>query len=149
MKLADITQLEVEYTPIDTAIALDFKAEVLDLYGQKPDDIIHVTDPFKVRATVTLTGAFRRMLGGRIAVQLNLENYGPGPEFRRGPQYLDLDPCGDGTYTFDFDVAAGELPADGLGTLYTAAFTFATQTLCGDDGPIHGWARELQFEIRP
>ncbi len=145
-----ITDLSVEYHPIDTTIIISsFTAEVLDPAGISPADIIHLSDPFKVRATVTLGGVFHKMMCGKLAVQLNLENYGPAPEGTYGPTWQNLDPCGTGIYVFDFDFAAGSLPAIGIGTLYTAAFTFATKNPCDVDGPIHGFARELRFEIKP
>ncbi len=141
--------LSVEIHPIDTTISVEFAAEILDPAGINPVDIIHASDPFKVRATVTLGGAFSVVMCGQLGVQFNLDAYGHLSDHVFGPHWKALDPCGSGVYVFDFDFPAHSLPGVGVGTPYFGAFTFATKTPCDTPGPVHGYAKELTFEIVP
>jgi hypothetical protein len=144
-----MTDLHVEIHPVDTTVIVQkFEGQVIDLNGISPPVVIHQSDPFKIRATITLAGPFSKIMCGELGVQLNIESVGSPTELEVGPKWQDLDPCGTGVYVFDFDFAAGSLPGKGVGTPYVVVFTFATKQ-CGTVGAIHGHAGTLHFSIHP
>ncbi|MGD9753027.1 MAG: hypothetical protein AB7W59_18705 [Acidimicrobiia bacterium] len=136
----------IEISNIDESLTATLDVALSDPQGKPPSSIICVDDEVVIDVTVTLAGAFARSFCGQLCVGLGLESMGGGAE----PDYSqskDLNPCGDGKYTFQFRIPANTLTTTPCGKVYCASVTLGSRNSCGDAGPIWGFCRELCFAV--
>lgn len=69
--------------PIDapSGVRGEFTAEVVDVSGAPPIDVIRLSDEFRIRCTWHIDGPLARMLCGCWHLRAAFESVGPGPEF--------------------------------------------------------------------
>lgn len=137
----------IEYHPVDPGLVATIESELQDPFGNPPPTIIHDDDALRVVVKVTLSGPLVENLAGELFVKVGVESVGLGSEADFGPQSKLLEPCGNGVYTFTFDIAANTLQATKPGTRYLTAVTMGIYTLCGGPGPVEGSCDGLSFSV--
>jgi hypothetical protein len=118
----------------------DIYAEVYELGGARPTNIVRVDQDWGVRVRWDLKGSLAPFICGEWCLHLRLESLGPGPEIIfKAPRRLPLKPCGKGTYYFDFRVRRGKIRADHCSIPYKPVVTITYYTVCHKPGPIAGF----------
>ena len=143
-----------EFTPLVATTAINLKATVYEVGGSAPTNIIRTDQAWYVDVEWELTGHLVRHFCGKWHVSVALESIGPGDEYQfpDPPAQIDMDPCGDGKYSYRINVAAGAVDArDPDGTLYLIAVTVGSSDLCGGAGHLYAYCHgeELHFVPGP
>ena len=124
-------------------------AEVYEVGGARPTTIIRTDQEWGVKLHWDLKGSLAPFICGRWCVHLFLESMGPGPELKldANPDYIPLDPCGNGEYDFDFRVRRGVVTGRHCSNPYKLVATITYLTACDKPGPIAGFVEGpmLQF----
>src|SRR6185295_3736974 len=88
------------------------EADVFEVGGVSPTNIIRIDQDWFVRIRWELDGSLKSMICGKWCIHLHLESIGLGEELDlphppSAELEVDLNPCGDGKYTKDFLVKRG------------------------------------------
>lgn len=138
-----VGSFEVSGAPASSFLHGTIAAEVYEVGGVAPTNIIRTDQDWFVRIRWELCGALKSMICGKWCLHLHLESIGKGPELDLpdpGPELeVDLDPCGDGKYCKDFYVKAGTVTAEHCGTPYKLVSTVTYQNPCDCPGPMAGF----------
>lgn len=149
-----LVDCEREITPLAGRTDLRLTATVYEVGGDSPTQIIRTDQDWYVDVEWTLTGPLRHHFCGKWYVSVQLESIGPGPEYRFPvpAAEIDMEPCGDGTYSYRINVPAGEVDAaDPDGTVYIVSVTLGSENACGDPGHLraHCTGDEIHFVPGP
>ncbi len=126
-------------------------ADVYELGGVAPTNIIRIDEAWKVSIDWELIGSLKSMVCGTWCLHLHLESIGQGEEldlFEGNREvHVKLDPCGDGKYHYDFMVPAGTIYPKHCSTPYKLVTTLTYLNECGRPGPMAGFVEGqiLQF----
>jgi hypothetical protein len=126
-------------------------ADVYEIGGVAPTNIIRIDQDWRVHLEWQLKGSLKSMICGTWCIHLHLESIGKGPELDLpdpGPEVqVPLDPCGDGRYSYDFVVKAGTVQPEHCSTPFKLVSTIAYENSCGLPGPMAGFVEGgiLQF----
>jgi len=126
-------------------------ADVYEIGGVAPTNIIRIDQNWFVRLNWALEGSLKSMICGTWCLHLHLESIGKGPELNLPDPYpevqVPLDPCGDGCYTYDFVVKAGTVKPEHCSTPFKLVSTITYENACGLPGPMAGFVEGsiLQF----
>lgn len=145
-----LAHCSTEFDPAVTTVGFTIAADVFEVGGVAPTDIIHTDQAWYVEVQLEVTGHLMHHLGGSWHVAVVLECVGPGNHYKfpNPVVAVPLDPCGDGKYPIRIDVAAGQVDAAvPEGTLYTIGVIVGTLDLCGHPGHLHAHCRggDLHF----
>jgi hypothetical protein len=143
-----------EISPLLTNTTIEIRCRVGEVGGVDPVAIIHTDQDWFVDVEWEISGPIVRHLCGTWHLSVGLESYGPGDEyvFPDPPAEIEMDPCGDGTYSHRIQVAAGAVDArDPDGTVYMVAVQLGSTDPCDGAGHIyaHCTGEELQFVPGP
>ena len=118
----------------------DIYANVYEIGGASPTAIVRVDQDWGVKVRWDLKGSLAPFICGEWCLHLRLESMGPGPELIFNvPRRIPLNPCGRGTYNFDFRVKRGKIRADHCSIPYKPVVTITYYTACHKPGPIAGF----------
>jgi hypothetical protein len=126
-------------------------ADVYEIGGVAPKNIIRIDQDWLVRLNWALEGSLKSMICGTWCLNLHLESIGKGQELDLPGAYnevrVPLDPCGDGRYTYDFVVKAGTVRPEHCSTPFKLVSTITYENSCGLPGPMAGFVEGsiLQF----
>jgi hypothetical protein len=116
------------------------EAEVYEVGGVAPTNIIRIDQDWRVRVHWGLEGCLKSMICGAWCLHLHLESIGEGPELSLPvPNKVRLDPCGNGEYDYDFVLRKGKVTADHCSTPYKPVVTVTYENECELPGPIAGF----------
>jgi len=115
-------------------------AEVYEVEGATPTNIIRTDQEWGVRIRWQLEGSLAEFICGTWCVHLRMESMGPGEEliFDASPE-IPLDPCGDGEYSYDFRVPPGTVKDEHCSIPYKPVVTVSYRTACHRPGPMAGF----------
>jgi hypothetical protein len=126
-------------------------ADVYEIGGVSPKNIIRIDQDWVVRLYWALEGSLKSMICGTWCLNLHLESIGKGQELDLPGAYnevrVPLDPCGDGRYTYDFVVKAGTVRPEHCSTPFKLVSTITYVNSCDLPGPMAGFVEGsiLQF----
>jgi hypothetical protein len=126
-------------------------ADVYEVGGVAPKNIIRIDQDWFVRLNWALEGTLKSMICGTWCIRLHLESIGKGDELDLPGAYREvevpLDPCGDGRYTYDFVVKAGTVRPEHCSTPFKLVTTVVYKNSCDLPGPMAGFVEGsiLQF----
>jgi hypothetical protein len=126
-------------------------ADVYEVGGVSPKNIIRIDQDWFVRLNWALEGTLKSMICGTWCIRLHLESIGKGDELDLPGSYREvevpLDPCGDGRYTYDFVVRAGTVRPEHCSTPFKLVTTVVYKNACDLPGPMAGFVEGsiLQF----
>ena len=126
-------------------------ADVYEIGGTAPTNIIRIDQDWHVHLHWALEGSLRSMICGTWCLHLHLESIGKGVELSLpdpGPEIkVPLDPCGNGHYNYDFVVKAGTVKPEHCSTPFKLVSTITYENECGLPGPMAGFVEGsiLQF----
>ncbi|KPV51130.1 hypothetical protein SE17_22980 [Kouleothrix aurantiaca] len=126
-------------------------ADVYELGGVAPTNIIRIDEAWKVSIDWELIGSLKSMVCGTWCLHLHLESIGKGEELDlfdgSREVHVKLDPCGNGQYHYDFTVPAGTVKPEHCSTPYKLVTTLTYLNECGRPGPMAGFVEGqiLQF----
>ena len=129
------------------------EADVYELGGVAPTNIIRIDEDWLVRIKWALHGSLKSMICGKWCLHVHLESIGRGPELdlphpdRKEEIHVDLDPCGNGEYCYDFRVPAGTVRPEHCSTPFKVVATVTYENACCKPGPMAGFVEFgiLQF----
>jgi len=121
-------------------------AQVFDVGGVDPTNLIRSDQDAFVRIRLRTEGAYTTMIGGKFRLRLHLERMGPGPELNlpAAPVEVGLVPgVSPQNYTRNITIAAGSVTPGA----YKLVTTVTYESLAGNPGPIAGYSEGpiLQF----
>lgn len=127
-------ECETEVSQLARDAKLKIYAQIFEVGGAAPVDIIRSDQDWYVKVGWEFTGQIARHMTGKWHVSVALTPVGPGTAYQlpTPPATVDMDPCGDGTYETTISVNAGDIAArDTDGTLYIVALTLGSTDACG------------------
>ena len=117
----------------------DISARLYEKDGVKPTTIIRTDQAWGVKVDWFLQGSLTEYICGYWCVRVSLESIGEGPEKSWESKHIRLNPCGDGTYSYDFKFKPGDITADFCSTPYKLVVTVTYISDCYRPGPIAGF----------
>ena len=115
-------------------------AEVYEVEGARPTSIIRTDQEWGVNVRWTLGGSLAEFICGTWCVHLRLESIGNEPEIVvDNSEDIQLDPCGNGEYHYDFHIRPGKVADERCSTPYRPVVTVSYRTACHRPGPIAGF----------
>ena len=126
-------------------------ADVYEIGGVSPTNIIRTDQDWLVRLNWALEGSLKSMICGNWCIHVHLESIGKGVELSLPDPYREvqvpLDPCGNGQYYYDFVVKAGTVKPEHCSTPFKLVSTITYENACGLPGPMAGFVEGsiLQF----
>ena len=138
-----------EIEEVITKTTLDISAEVFEVGGDTPTNIIGTDQDWKVVVKWAVHGHLVSHLCGKWAVGLSLESIGGrADEYDFGPEKVDMEPCGDGKYSYTFNIPAGAVSAgDADGTIYELGVTLTARDACGKPSHIAAFCTEVSLMV--
>jgi hypothetical protein len=135
------SECEIEITPYVCELTGTLRAEVWEVGGEHPTGIIRDNQDWYVKVNFGLEGLLLHHLCGKLCFVLHIECIGSGPEKTLVKRYVDLEPCGDGTYQVDLPVPAGEIGGADCGQVCCLVVTVTSLDPCGDPGHIAAYCK--------
>lgn len=118
----------------------DIYAKVYEKGGVSPTTIVGVNQDWGVKVRWDLKGSLAPYICGEWCLHLRLESLGPGRELLfNAPRKIPLNPCGKGTYYFDFRIKRGTIKSHHCSIPYKPVVTITYHTVCHKPGPIAGF----------
>ena len=130
------SECKVEITPYVSQLAGLLRAEVWEVGGDHPTGIIRDDQQWYVKVKFDLEGPLLHHLCGKLCFALHIECMGDGPELTLVKEWVELDPCGNGTYEVELRVPAGVIDAPDCGQVCCLVVTVTSQDPCGNPGHI-------------
>jgi hypothetical protein len=117
---------------------------------QVSNQVIRIDQEWTVRVNWELTGALVPCICGYWCLTLFMESIGPGEEFkfpREERIRIPLDPCGDGTYSYDIVIPAHTIKEEHCSIPYKPVVALTYLDYCERPGPMAGFCELplLQF----
>ena len=131
-----------DISPIATRLHGAMRATIYEEDQSGPQEHIDVANDWYVDIEWYLKGHLTRHLCGKFCLNVHLESIGKGEEYSFGPEYVDMDPCGNGYYRHRFHIKAGEVKAGDCGRLYLVAVTLSSLDECKGQGHINAYCKE-------
>lgn len=134
-----------------TLLGGSIKADVYEVGGAAPTNIIRIDQDWRVSIDWELNGSLKSMICGTWCLHLHLESIGRGSELDlpdpAGEIEVPLDPCGYGKYHYDFVVRAGTVKPEHCSTPFKLVTTVVYKNACDRPGPMAGFVEGgiLQF----
>jgi len=118
----------------------DIYADIYEIGGANPTAIVRMDQDWGVNIHWDLKGSLAPFMCGEWCLHLRLESMGPGREIvLDAPKRIPLNPCGEGSYEFDFRVGRGKIKAEHCSIPYKPVVTITYYTACHTPGPIAGF----------
>jgi hypothetical protein len=136
---------EYEIEEIVTKTTLHIQAEVFEIGGDAPTNIIGTDQEWQVVVRWGVHGRMVSHLCGKWAVGLSLESIGKANEYDFGPAFVDMDPCGNGHYSYTFNIKKNEVSADVDGTIYNLGVTLTARDACGKPSHIAAFCHDVSL----
>lgn len=132
--------VEIDFPDFDLRAYL--RGYVYEADERPTNRIINIDEDWGVKLHWWLRGKWARTLCGYWCVGAHFESIGRGLEFRL-PQsretLIELDPCGDGRYEYDFRVPARFVKPEYCSSIYKIVLSLTYRTPCKKPGPIAGF----------
>ena len=134
--------------------AFKIKATLHEVGGTAPVSIIRADQNWFVEVNWEFTGRITHHICGNWYLALLLESEGPGDDYSfplAGPQGpIPMDPVGNGKYTAQINVNAGDVfAAPFVGSAYTATLVFGSQNMRGESGVVFARCKGGLIQITP
>ena len=134
---------ETPLGPNSPLLSGSIRAELREEGGVAPVTIIRADQDWIVNLHWDFKGSLTPMICGQWCIHLYAESMGPGPELELHPydrpNYLKVDPCGNGEYYFPFEVAKGKITAAHCSTPYKLIATVTLENECDRPCPVAGF----------
>ena len=132
--------VEIDFPDFDLRAYL--RAYVYEADENPTNRIINIDEDWGVKVHWSLKGNWARCLCGYWCVAAHFESIGRGPEFELPlgkDDLIELDPCGDGHYHYDFRVPARYVKPVHCSAIYKIVVSLTYRTPCKKPGPIAGF----------
>ncbi len=117
-----------------------------------PTDIISWDQAVYVIVDIDLEDPIRRLLCGKLCVDIDIDTCGPAPDIGFDEKVVELDPCGTGHYRIEFELPAGTFTPDArypnrCGRVYRICVTVGSEDACGEAGLIWGHCDSFELAV--